>query len=561
MTRRARIHGPLRRSLDAVLVAALGVVPAACSSGEGGATTAGPDPGAGVDILGSSSTVEGRLARTIQDLAALGNKRAGSEKARAAAEMIFGRFTAAGLDDVRFEEFRFPAFDLVDSQFAAAIDGGPSTPIAHDVLYYSGAGQVEADVVDLGFGQPPDYEGVDVTGKVCLVVRKTTYHRTSQFRECAAHGGAAMLFVGLAPGNLIQVGTVTNTPEMGPIPAITIGTEDAAVLRNALAAHRSVRVALSVTAALSPAIGRNVVGALPGTDPSGAYILIGAHYDSWFVGASDNGTGTAALLELVRALSGDRDRRWGVVFVAYDGEEIGLYGGYDYLRDHVVAAGEPMLAFFNLETPATGPDDLRAVAHSNQDELAGSLELVGMPSLYPFYLRMEQVPVLFGGIIPTDIQGMYRTGLAGFSTACDTPYYHTVEDTPEKVDVDFLARSVEAFERMLPDLDGTDAAPLRLRDPALWSVEVRTEPSGSDLVVDITASNEVGAPAPGAAITVFVEVDDFTRAYTATATADSGGRATLTVPAGALTAGSGSRWLDVTAGVTYPLVEYVAPLP
>jgi hypothetical protein len=184
-----------------------------------------------------------------------------------------------------------------------------------------------------------------------------------------------------------------------------------------------------------------------------------------------------------------------------------------------------------------------------------------MPSLYPFYLRMEQVPVLFGGIIPTDIQGMYRTGLAGFSTACDTPYYHTVEDTPEKVDLDFLARSVEAFERILPDLDGTDAAPLRLRDPALWSVEVRTEPSGSDLAVDITASNEVGAPAPGAAITVFVEVDDFTRAYTATATADSGGRATLTVPAGALTAGSGSRWLDVTAGVTYPLVEYVAPLP
>ena len=69
---------------------------------------------------------------------------------------------------------------------------------------------------------------------------------------------------------------------------------------------------------------RNVVGRLPGTQPA---IVIAAHYDTkelpGFVGANDGAAGTAAVLELARALA-PADRPPGAPelrFVLFDGEE------------------------------------------------------------------------------------------------------------------------------------------------------------------------------------------------------------------------------------------------
>jgi glutaminyl-peptide cyclotransferase len=69
---------------------------------------------------------------------------------------------------------------------------------------------------------------------------------------------------------------------------------------------------------------RNIVGDLPGRGPP---ILIAAHYDSQaqpegFVGANDSAAGTAALIELARALRSPAARGGRAVrFVLFDGEE------------------------------------------------------------------------------------------------------------------------------------------------------------------------------------------------------------------------------------------------
>ena len=55
---------------------------------------------------------------------------------------------------------------------------------------------------------------------------------------------------------------------------------------------------------------------------------MGGHYDTWYTGAVDNTTGVAATLEIAESLALRGPRRYGVVFVAYDGEELGLFGGY-----------------------------------------------------------------------------------------------------------------------------------------------------------------------------------------------------------------------------------------
>src|SRR5262249_49274519 len=123
-----------------------------------------------------------------------------------------------------------------------------------------------------------------------------------------------------------------------------------------------------------------------------------------------------------------------LTFVAYDGEEVGLYGGYDYLRRH---QGDGILCVLNLEMPSSepesknGPDPLRGIASSRADAILRNIdaaELAGDKRPYPLWLPLDVVAQTFGGIIPTDIQGDYRAGLPALSTATDSPFYHTPAD-------------------------------------------------------------------------------------------------------------------------------------
>src|SRR5262249_29951038 len=150
---------------------------------------------------------------------------------------------------------------------------------------------------------------------------------------------------------------------------------------SALASHTTApRASLTVAASFAPATGQNVVAKIDGAD-STRQIVIGAHYDTWYTGSVDNGGGVAALLALAE-LAAKRVEKQGpppytLTFVAYDGEEVGLYGGYDYLRRH---QGEGILCVLNLEMPSSepestnGPDPLRGIASSRADAILRNID-------------------------------------------------------------------------------------------------------------------------------------------------------------------------------------------
>jgi len=90
---------------------------------------------------------------------------------------------------------------------------------------------------------------------------------------------------------------------------------------------------------------RNVVGVLEGSDPAlkHTYLLLTAHYDhvgvnprasgddKIFNGANDNASGTSTVLALAEAFSRSAVRpKRSIVFIAYSGEEIGLFGSRFY---------------------------------------------------------------------------------------------------------------------------------------------------------------------------------------------------------------------------------------
>ncbi|MBY0279319.1 M28 family peptidase [Candidatus Binatia bacterium] len=506
--------------------------------------------------------VEARVRGTLDDLAAFGAKRAGSPEVARAADYIADRFRSAGLSDVHLEEFTFPAYDLASTALTVRVDGAARSPLA-EAFAFSGVGRAAGTVVDVGHGFPDDYVGKDVAGKIVLVVRDPLYHRSAQYIQAITHGAAAMLYVSQAPDNLIQIGTVADPEDgAGPIPAISVGKDDGEALVAALAGGSRVEADIAVAAAVRSATGRNVVGRLAGSLPGAPYLLIGAHYDTWYAGSADNGTGVAAVLEIAEAFARGAGRQLDLVFVAYDAEELGLFGGYDWLRRHVIVGGEPMLGWVNFEIPGASPlPGLRGLAYTSGAPLDPALRDSGTSALYNAYVGMETVPALFGGVIPTDIQGMYWYGLQGFSTASDSPYYHTVEDTPDKIDTAFLADAILHFEAALDLVDLVPPAALDVHDPAVWKIVPTTRGGASgDLDVTVLVTDASGTPQPAASVKLWLDVDDFTRVFRAQGVADASGQARFAIPATALAQGSGDRWIHVTAGVTHPLAETALPV-
>lgn len=89
--------------------------------------------------------------------------------------------------------------------------------------------------------------------------------------------------------------------------------------------------------------GYNVIGHLPGSDPvlKDEFIILGAHHDHMgvdergriFLGADDNASGTAALLELSEAFRGNPAKPGrSLLLAAWGAEEIGLLGSRHYVR-------------------------------------------------------------------------------------------------------------------------------------------------------------------------------------------------------------------------------------
>jgi hypothetical protein len=263
-------------------------------------------------------------------------------------------------------------------------------------------------------------------------------------------------------------------------------------------------------------------------------------------------------LRMAEDLATRGPRRLSIVFVAYDAEELGLFGGYDYLRKHVVIGNEPMLAFMNFEIPSNAHDGATATAKTS-GPIAKVIEETEVPVLYALNAGLDAVAPLFGGLIPTDIQGMYWYGLQGLSTACESPYYHTTADTPDKLDTGFLAQVTIAFEGLVAAVDSQPLASFAVRDPKLWRAAVRMEPDAASggLGVEVAVADDGGAPQAGARVAVWLDVDDFSRAHRVSVTADSDGRARVVIPSGALAVGEGGRFVHVTAGRAFPLVEWI----
>jgi carboxypeptidase Q len=98
-----------------------------------------------------------------------------------------------------------------------------------------------------------------------------------------------------------------------------------------------VRLELKVKASDTDVDGANIVAEIPGGSRKDEVVMVGAHFDSWHsgTGATDNGTGSAVMIEVMRILKALDLKLDRTVRVAlWSGEEQGLLGSRAYVKAH-----------------------------------------------------------------------------------------------------------------------------------------------------------------------------------------------------------------------------------
>jgi hypothetical protein len=147
------------------------------------------------------------------------------------------------------------------------------------------------------------------------------------------------------------------------VPSATIAVEHYNRMIRMLDKKQPVRVELNIQTTFYPENpaspnGINVIGEIPGTDLAHEVVIMGAHLDTTAggTGATDNATGSAAMMEALRVIKtlGLRPRRT-IRVALWGGEEQGLLGSRAYVAEHfgTKAAPKPahanVVAYYNLD--------------------------------------------------------------------------------------------------------------------------------------------------------------------------------------------------------------------
>jgi Zn-dependent M28 family amino/carboxypeptidase len=262
----------------------------------------------------------------LEALVDVGNRMAGSEGEREAAELTRDALADAGARNARLEGFEIQGWTRGDSAITA---GGTTQDCI--ALPRSPAERVVAPLVDLGYGLPEAFAATDVEDAIVMVrsdvpdYHDRYVHRREKYSRAVENGAVGFVYRNHVEGCLPPTGSVgSDAAPIGAVPAVGVSKEVGARLARRFDGES---ITLSVSADVHPAESRNVRAELgPDTDER---VLVTSHVDAHDIaeGAMDNGAGTAMVVEIATALADrEADLETRVEFVAFGAEEVGLVG-------------------------------------------------------------------------------------------------------------------------------------------------------------------------------------------------------------------------------------------
>jgi len=195
---------------------------------------------------------------------------------------------------------------------------------------------------------------------------------------------------------------------------------------------------------------RNIVGRAG----QGPVVILGAHYDTRrsadeedpsvpVMGANDGASGVAVLLELARVLDKDRlDRQVWLAF--FDAEDNGRLDGWEwcvgssYMASHLEVVPEAVVV-----VDMVGDADQQLYLEGNSNPaLQQRLWEIGATLGYTRTFIAEYRWTMYDDHVPFAQRGIPAVDIIDF----DYPYWHTTQDTPDKVSPESLERVGRVLE-------------------------------------------------------------------------------------------------------------------
>lgn len=450
---------------------------------------------------------------------ALEGREAGSWGARCAADYIAQHFRALGLQGAGPGGSYFQGFEM---QMGSVLGNGNRLAVGGRAL------EVEKGWVPFGFsasgaasgeltyggpgvsipGSPEDrYAHMDLEGKIVVVegaspegvgpMGSDPHHKAT----VAAGRGASAVLVLLEEGQDLPEPERETRPEV-KIPALAVTGLAAEALRQAARAGERAELETVVEPRMVEV--RNVVAFLPGSDPAMGreVVVVGAHYDHLGFGgdgslapdarqvhngADDNASGTAALMEVARrfAESPEKPAR-SVLFLAFSGEEKGLWGSGHYVKNPLLPL-ENTVAMLNMDMVGRLRENtLTVYGTGTAAEFPQFLGELNEAQPQPFVLAF--IPDGFG---PSDHSSFYGADVPVLMLFTNThAEYHRPEDDWDLINAQGLVRVADFAADLTAGLAGSVSA----QALALTFVEGAGNPHGA--MAAAAEEGEAGAGRP-----------------------------------------------------------------
>lgn len=459
-----------------------------------------------------------------------------------AADYIAAEFKKAGLKPAGPDGSYFQPFTISGTSER----GSPNTlvltgPLGQQItlkagehfepLAFSHSGRIDgAPLVFAGYGvtaKDPaydDFQGLDVAGKVVVVLRKTPRpdsketpfagadHETVQSLDhkmlnAEKHHAAGVILVNdavtvRAADKLIPFQYLARAGGYA-LPAVnlrrsvldtilqsSLGTTLADLeqeIDRTLKPHSHAlpgwSAGLEVNVKRNDITAKNVVGVLEGDGPHAQEtVVIGAHYDhlGWgelgslkpgvkaiHHGADDNASGTTTLMELARRLAQVPHRGRRLVFIAFSGEERGLLGSAYYCK-HPLFPLADTAAMVNLDMVGRLRSDKETGKDKLQIEGVGTAKNFGALIDYlnkDFDFKLQKSP---GGFGPSDHASFYAHSIPVlFFFTGDHSDYHRPSDTADKINVAGMRRVADMAQELVVRLANAPERPeyVKVRSP------------------------------------------------------------------------------------------------
>lgn len=461
-TDRNRTNGVSMRGRLAGLVGLAGLTAllVGCSAAPAPAAAPASDPTLPARLVATASG--DRAHAHLERLQAIadehgGNRALGTPGYDASVDYVAETLRAAGFT-VDTPSFDVRAFAVQDQRLT--VDGAP---VEAGAMGFSPAGEVSAPLHVAGtLGCTPEELAGTPAGAVVLVQRGTCPFGVKS--QNARTAGAAALIVSNSEDGPLD-GTLGDLD--GTVPSLGVSK----AVGEQLATRAGAPVTLLVAATTTETTSRNVIAQTTTGNPD-RVVMAGAHLDSVpeGPGINDNGTGSAALLDVALALGPAPAAEQAVRFAWWGAEEVGLVGSTRYVEGLSPEDAARIALYLNLdmvgspnpgylvydgddsdrEGEGPGPAGSAAVEQVLLEQLAAvgvqgsGTDFDGRSDYGPFI----EAGIPAGGLFTGAEEAKTPEQATRWGGAAGTPYdacYHQACDTLANVDRQALDRNVDAL--------------------------------------------------------------------------------------------------------------------